>query len=286
VALANTTSEDRYGLLATVQNLLGHMAGHAGKGLHMYMADHAYSEGFFERLMALGAEHKAIIQQSVSLNVEAAKADLEARRDPSGVIAIPAREMGGLALQHMHQRSSMFMMNDAPEGLWPDSRQLMWKGRDAIHIADSAQLLAWVSPELCLDAPIAFTSTLDMLAPEYIPPGTWHMPGPDDDMLFCELSDAGRIPAQSYVDLERFVFQAWNQVSFTEDYQEYFERRCLIPIPEQAGYLADDEIDRQHQCASWRCARARRRRWTRTSAASIRCASTRLGPRDGWQAHD
>lgn len=247
IALAMQTPEDRYGLLACTQNLLAHMAGHAGMGLHMYMPDHLYCDGYFERLLALAQEHPAIVQQGVSVNAATAPADIEAWRDPSGVLAIPPRDLGALALKHMHPRSSMLMVNGAPPGLMPDSRQVSWKGRDALHIADPCQNLAYLAPALCLDAPIAFTSTLDMLAPEYIPPGSWHMARPEDGLVFCELSDASRIPPPAYVDMDRFLLRAWAQVAFTEDYMEYFKRRCLVPIPEQDDGISDEAIAQHHE---------------------------------------
>ncbi len=247
IALANTTPEDRYGLLSAAQNVLAHMAGHAGMALHMYMPDHLYAEGYFERLLALGAEHEAIVQQGLSVNAATAPPAIERWRQDSGCLAIPDRELGRIVLDHLHPRSGMLCMNEAriPD-LMPDSRQTWWRGRDAIHIADSCQNLIWLSPELCLDAPIAFTSTLDMLAPEYVR-GSFYVPAVDDGLTFCELSDAGRIPPEGYVGLDRFLFRAWSQVAFTDDYLPYLERRSVFPIPEQDDYLADDEIERQHE---------------------------------------
>lgn len=245
--LAKEIPEARYGLLAVVQNVLAHMAGHAGMGLHMYMVDHSYCDGYFEALADLGGKYPGIIQQGVSVSAQSAADDLEKFRTEDGFLAIPDRALGGIALKHMHPRSHMYMMNNGsiPDKL-PDGRQVIWKGKNALHIADSAQLLAWVCPELCLDAPIAFTSTLDMLAPEYIPPGMWYMPKADDGLAFCELSDDSRIPPRSYVGLDRFNLRAWSQVAFTEDYMDYMARRAEVPIPEQEDGLSDDEIKRQH----------------------------------------
>lgn len=249
VALASQTPEDRYALLATVQNILAHRAGRLGMGLHMWMVDHLYGEGYFERLGVLGTKHEAIVQQGVSVDVASAAGDLERWREPTGAIAIPDRELGGVALAHMHERSSRNVIGRdgrrVPDRM-PDCRQVMWVGRDALCIADPCQNLAWLAPELCLDAPVNFMSTLDMLAPDYVR-GPWYMPAADDGLAFCELSDADREPSEPHASLPRFLLRAWAQVGFTDDYWEYFERLCRVPIPPQADGLSDAEIDLQHR---------------------------------------
>lgn len=238
--------DHRYGPLSSIQNVLAHMAGHAGMGLHMYMPDIVYAEGYFERLLALAETHEAIVQQGISAT-EAAIPEIERYRHPTGYLALPDREMGGIALRHIHPRSGKLVMNglDFPNQL-PDSRQVIWVGRDSIQIADCCQLISYLSPELCLDAPIAFTSTLDMLAPEYIR-GDFYMPTVDDGLTFFDLSDEGRIPPAGYADLDRWVFRAWSQVAFTDDYMPYLSRRSCTPVPPRAGgWMEEGQIEHQH----------------------------------------
>ena len=247
--------DDKYGILAPVQNLLAHMAGHAEMGLHMYMPDHVYCDGYFESLAKLGTKYPAIVHQGMSLDASKAMPELDKWRqvDNYSSISIPALRLGDLTISCMHPRSSQNVMNyggsiptDGGTPVLPDCRQVAWIGKDALHIADPCHLVAWLCPELCLDAPISFTSTLDMLHPDYIPPGMWHMAGPDDGMVFAELSEPSSI-VREWVGLERFLMRAWQQVAFTPDYMPYLSRRCLIRISEQAGYLSDAEIDRQHR---------------------------------------
>lgn len=248
VRLANSNSEDRYGLLATVENIVAHTAGHIGAGIHMYMADHLYGPAYFENLDRLSKQHEAIVQQGVSVNAATAILPIEKWRQESGALEIPDIELGRIARNHMHPRSSMFVMNRGhiPDRM-PDSRQCSWIGRDAIHIADPCANLAWIGPRLCLDAPVEFSSTLDMLAPDYIPGDQFYMPTRDDGLAFFELSDASRVASQDYVGLDQFLLRYWAQVAFTEDYEPYMQRRSVMPIPEQADGLDDAEIERQHQ---------------------------------------
>lgn len=243
-----THPESKYGVLSACQNALTHMAGHAGAGFHMYMPDHAYSDGYFHSLARLGAKYPAIVQQTVSVDIEAAKPELEFCRRDGSALVIPAKQLGAIALRHMHARSNGHIMNKGriPDQM-PDSRQAIWIGKDSIAIADCCRNLMWLAPELCMDAPIAFTSTLDMLAPEYIPPGTWYEPSADDDMVHVELSAGRHKEPRGYVSSERFILRCWAQVSYTEDYMEYMERLSRLPIPEQTDYLSEEEIERQHQ---------------------------------------
>lgn len=247
------TAEDKYAILSTVQNLLAIEAGHNGMALHMYMLDHLYQDGYFWNLARLGGKYDAIVQQGCSVDVESAAEDIEAwRQAGTGALSIPTQGIGAIILKHMHTRTSRTVMNglDFPNQM-PRSHQATWIGKDAIHMASAPQNIAWLSPQLCMDAPVAFTSTLDMLPPEYIPPGSAYMPGPDDGLSFCELSDPKRAaPPELRVpgDMEGFIYRHWAQVGFTEDYMEYFANRCLIRIPEQpvGKYMPDEEIAAQH----------------------------------------
>lgn len=244
--------EARYGLLGATQNILAHMAGHAGMGLHMYMPDHLYEAGYFESLMRLREQHDAIVQLGVSVNAATVRGPLQQFRDPSGALVLPGVALGDLALEHMHDRSAKLMLNgaDFPNEL-PDSQQWIWKGRDAVHLAGASQNPVYIAPHLCLDAPVAFTSTLDMLHVEYIPAHDgvpqFYVPGPEDGMSFFEMSDENRIPVEGYANYTRWLYRSWSQVAFTDDYLPYLERRSLMPISPNEDGMEVEEIDRQHR---------------------------------------
>jgi hypothetical protein len=110
---------------------------------------------------------------------------------------------------------------------------VVWIGKNHIHILDPCHLITWLCPELCQDAPISFTSTMDMLHPDYTPPGAWHMVGPDEGMVFCELTGSDRVGPPAFVSAERFLMRSWQQVAFTNDYMQYMDRLCLVKIPDQ-----------------------------------------------------
>lgn len=247
--LASKSPTARYALLAAVQNILAHMAGHAGMGLHMWMPDHPYSERYFERLGELGTHHEVIVQQSVSTDASVMERELERRREPGGAIAIPGLDLNGLAVRHMHRRSAIALMDASriPDRL-PSGRQLLWIGRDALHVADVCRNLVWVCPELCLDAPADFLSTLDVLAPNYIR-GPWCDVSHDPDMAYCELSPANRVADERVFSRAQWTANVWEFSNFTDDYTPFFERRIRIPISEQAEFVPDGEIERQHQWA-------------------------------------
>jgi hypothetical protein len=244
--------DDKYGILACVQNLLVHEAGWHAMGIHMWMPDHHYCDGYFEELAKRTGKYPAIIQQSMSVNIETAEKDVEYwRQAGDGAIAMPPDAMGKLILDHMHERSHRHVMNyggSIPDAM-PDSRQVIWKGKEHFHILDGCQLIAWLCPELCQDAPISFTSTMDMLHPDYIPPGQFYMVEPDDGMMFCELTGNDRMGPPGYVSTERFLMRWWQQVAFTDDYMQYTKQLCRIKIPEQAegDYFSDEHIEGEHR---------------------------------------
>lgn len=242
--------DDKYGILAVVQNILAHEAGWHAMGMHMWMPDHHYCDGFFEELAKRTGKHAAIVQQSMSVNIETAEKDVEYwRQAGDNAIAMPPEAMGKLIIDHMHERSHRHVMNyggSIPDKM-PDSRQVAWIGKNHLHILDPCHLITWLCPELCQDAPVAFTSTMDMLHPDYIPPGAWYMVEPEDNMVFCELTGGDRMGPPSYVSTERFLMRSWQQVAFTNDYMEYMEKLCRVKIPEQANGYTDEHINREHR---------------------------------------
>lgn len=244
------TKDDKYGILACVQNVLVHEAGWHAMGIHMWMPDHHYCDGYFEELAKRTGKHAAMVQQSVSVNIDSAEKDVEYwRQAGDNAIAMPPAAMGKLIIDHMHERSAMHVMNyggSIPDKM-PDSRQVAWIGKEHLHILDPCHLITWLCPELCQDAPISFNSTMDMLHPDYIPPGAWHMVEPDEGMVFCEFTGNDRIGPPSYVSTERFLMRSWQQVAFTDDYLPYMEKLCRVKIPTQEKGYTDEHINREHR---------------------------------------
>lgn len=238
----------RFRVLACVQNVLTHMAGRAGMGFHMLQPDHLYSHAYFENMMRLGEKHDAVVQIGINASLtDESIEDIEGFRMESGVLSIPDRELGDLGFRHMHPQCRLHSMNDAkfPDRI-PLSHRLWWQGKDTVHMYSAHENPAWLSPELCLDSPVAFTSTLDTLLPEYIP-GDFYVPTIEDGMTFIEVSDGDKPANRPYVPLEEFYGEFWRNGSFSTEYVPYFERPTLIPIKPKASYLTDEVITKQFE---------------------------------------
>lgn len=237
----------RFRTLAVVQNVLTHMAGVQGMAYHQFQPDHLYEAHYFPNLFRLGEKHEAIIQMSLNATMEGIEPEVEKFRTDSGALAIPGRELGDMGYRHMHPQCQLHSMNAAK---WPDSlpcsHRLWWQGKDAVHIYSSHVNPAWLSPRLCLDAPVAFTSTMDTLLPEYVPPDLpFYVPTVEDELTFIEFSDAEKPANRPYVGFQDFSMNFWGASSFTGEYMPYFSRPSLVPIKPKASYLTDDEIKRQ-----------------------------------------
>lgn len=241
----------RFRALALCGNVLTHMAGRAGMAYHMIQPDQTYAHRYFENLLRLGKDHQAITQMSLNVSLESAAEEIEQYRTPDGALVFPDRELGDLGYRHMHAQCQLHSMQVAkfPDAI-PSSHRLWWQGRDAIHMYSAHTHPAWLSAELCLDSPVAFTSTLDTLLPEYIPPGpdgdpVFYVPTVDDGMMFIELSDSDKPANRPYVDAPEFCTNFWGNSSFSNAYMPFFVRPSLVPIKPQASYITDAEIERQ-----------------------------------------
>lgn len=245
--LARGDYSSRFRTLSVVGNVLTHMAGRAGMGFHILQPDHLYGPRYFKNLLRLSADHEAIIQMSLNASLEGIKGEVERYRTESGALAIPDRDLGDMAFRHMHPQCQLHSMNAAtfPDKL-PMSHRLWWQGKDAVHIYSSHINPAWLSPRLCLDSPIAFTSTLDTLLPELVPPDVqFYVPTVEDEMTFIEFSDGEKPANRPYVNFNDFAMNFWGSSSFTGEYMPYFERPSLIPIKPKASHITDEEIGRQ-----------------------------------------
>jgi hypothetical protein len=236
----------RFQALSVVGNVLVRMAGRWGMAFHMSQPDHLYGPNYFPNLFRLGEKYEAITQMSLNATMAIAP-ELEKFRTNSGGLIIPDRELGDMGFRHMHPQCQLHSMNAAkiPDKI-PLSHRLFWQGKDAVHMYSSHVNAAWLSPRLCADAPIAFTSTLDTLLPELIPPDVEvYIPTPEDEMTFIEFSDADKPANRPYVPMDEFCTNFWDSSSFSGEYIPYFIRPTRIPIKPKASYLTDDEITRQ-----------------------------------------
>lgn len=241
----------RFRALAVVDNIGTHMAGRARMGFHMYQPDQAYSHRYFENLDRLGKDHHAIVHMGFNVNLASAEMEIERYRIGTGALVFPDRELGDLGYRHMHPQCRLHSMNDAsiPDRL-PASHRLWWQGQDTVHFHSAHVHPAWLSPELCLDSPVAFTSTLDTLLPEYVPPNEkgeieFYVPTVDDGMVYVELSDGGKPANRPYIPMADFCGDFWRNSSFGDAYTPYFKRSIPVPIKPQASFLTDAEIRRQ-----------------------------------------
>jgi hypothetical protein len=232
-------------LIGCVQNLLTHMAGRDGMGFHMLMPDHVYAQGYFANMFRLATDHHAIAQAGLSVDLEAAKDALEMCRHESGALVIPDREMGDIAAAHLHPESLSLYMNHGsiPDRL-PRGPRLIWQSQDALHVYSCFNNPAWLSPLLCADAPIAFTSTMDCLMPEFVA-DSFHVPTPADGMAFVEVSGPGKHIPGKWVDGSTYCDWVWNRLNFQRDYFPYFKRPMVLETSHNADMLTVDEVRRQ-----------------------------------------
>lgn len=241
----------RYPLLGVVQSLCLLMAGRSGLGFSMFQPDHVFSEAYFENLMRLAPSHDAIIQISVSANIETACADLEKFRNrDGGELTIPDVDLGTIGWKHLHQQMRMYLMNDAeiPTRM-PHSHFLLWQGRDRLRIHSCHHNPAWLSPTLCQrlrsDDYRAVVATLDTKLPGILNGAAAYVTGVDDGMMFIEISDSRKRAAPKYVDRMDFVKAAWRNVGFGDAYKQFFRQPCDVPIRPQKKGLPLDVIEDQ-----------------------------------------
>jgi hypothetical protein len=233
--------ELQFCMIGCVQNLIAHMAGRDAMGLHMLMPDHVYAQNYFPNMWRLAKQHDAVVQAGLSVDLDAACKTLDTFRDESpraGWLSVPDRAIGDIAADHLHAESLSLFMNHgslkAGEERIPRGPRLIWQSEQALHIYSCFHNAVWLAPHLMANAPIAFTSTMDCLMPEFIPPSETtgepriYTPKPSDGLAFMEVSMPGkRIPGR-FVDAARYCEWMWNRVSFTRDYWPYFKRPMVL----------------------------------------------------------
>jgi hypothetical protein len=240
-------------LIGCVQNLLAHQAGRDGMGFHMLMPDHVYAKDYFTNMRRLAEVHDAIAQAGISVDLEAAAPALEEHRDAeSGALVLPDRALGALAAAHMHPECLALFMNHGsiPDKL-PIGPRLIWQSPEALHVYSCFNNPAWLGPDLCANAPIAFTGTMDCLLPEFVPDDQFYVPTPADGMAFVEVSPPGKPVPGRWVSGSDYCEWWWARNSFVRDYHAYFKRPTIFETSprdaDMAGrpLLAADEVRRQ-----------------------------------------
>lgn len=238
--------ESQFFVLGCTQNLLAHMAGRAGMAFSMTQPDHVVGPDYYPNLFRLGEQHEAIYQAGLSVDIGAAEEDIERFRNDDGSLSIPDIELGNLAAKYIHPQSRAHLMNLAsvPDSM-PKSHRLIWQGKNTIRIHSCHGNPIWLAPHLVRDAPIAFTSTMDCMLPEYVP-GAFYVPTPEDCMGFIEISDFRKPELGHACGADEFAEWVYNQTCFTDEYWPYFERATVMPCSFQPEGLDEAEIDRQY----------------------------------------
>jgi hypothetical protein len=244
----------RFRVLGATQNMIAHMAGKWGMAFHQFQVDHTYGPAYFENLLRLGKQHDAIAQISINVDIDSAQDEIEAFRAKTGVLDIPDVELGDLGFRHMHAQCRLHSMNDAqyPDAL-PYSHRLWWQAEDRLVMHSAHVNAAWLSPALTANAPVSFTSTVDTLLPEFVPPDQetgepkFYVPTIEDGMTFIEVSDKGKPANRPYVHLEEFCGEFWRNGSFSREYMPYFVAPSYVPIKRQASFIPEEEIKRQFE---------------------------------------
>lgn len=251
LAKAGDEKQHTYLALGTVQSLLVQQAGWSGSGFHMLMPDHCYSERFFDRVADMvenrdGVAQGAIALGAVSARIETAQAELDAHLHEDGSMRIPARSLGDLAWRHLHQQTKAVLLDGHAAETLPRSNVMLWRGKDALHLAGPFGNPVWMSPQLCRFAPIVAPTTLDAELPALMP-GGFLLPRPEDDMVCVEFSDDLK-GAPSIGGRTDFVQMNQMQMNFDEAYLPLMRTRTLIPTEACDDGLDEDTIA-QHQAA-------------------------------------
>ena len=227
--LAKETYGLRFCMIGCVQNIVAHMAARDGMGFHMLMVDHVYSRSYFKNLVRLSRDHQAIAQAGMSIDIEAAAPLVEAYRDENGPLSIPDRAMGDMAAKWMHAESRALFMNDAPEGKMAAGPRLIWRSTEGVHIYSPFANPAWLAPHLMAVPPVAFSSTMDCLMPDYVPDNVFHVPTAEDGMSFVDASAPGKPIHGAWVTPDEWCEWWWGRIRFFRGYWPYFQRPFTLP---------------------------------------------------------
>lgn len=231
----------KYLVLGSVENLLIQRAARTGMGFHMITPDTIYSDRYFERLAGLVGEQEAIAHSCLSANIDAAAGEIDGYRD-GACISIPAATLGDIGWRHLHQQMTGAVLDG--QSIPARSNMMIWRGKDAVHVANPHMNPTWVGPRLCRSAPVLLPTSLDAEIPGLMP-GGFYLPAPDDDMVMLELSDDSKsAPVQGGID--DFVSLCWIQMNFDNRFLPVMRRRTQIPAAHHVDGMNEADIDRQH----------------------------------------
>jgi hypothetical protein len=248
-----TKNGKHYWLLGACQNIAVQMCRRWGMALHMLQPDHTYCDGYFENLFRIQGGVDCIAQTSISADLEPAAKDLAKYVNADKELVVPPRDLATIGYKHLHKQMRMYAMNNCslPDKM-PNSHYMFWQARDKLMIYCCHMNPAWLSAELCARVPVPHAagivaSTLDTRLPFIVTNGSrLYIPGPDDGMVFIELSDDTKPAVPDFVDAMGFAMAAWGQVWFFDDFMPYFEQVCEVPIRRQKKFIEEAEIIRRH----------------------------------------
>lgn len=248
------TNGHHYQVLAACQNLLLQMAGWWGMSFHMLMPDHVHGPAFYENLIRLAADHEAIVQTGISMDIRTAMRDIEAfRQADDEPLIIPDLELGDIGRRHLHQQMRVYLMNDArlPDRM-PNSHYMLWQAPDRMRIHSPHMNATYLSARLCALAPVPIGAnllkTIDTRLPVLIPDGKFYVVQIDDGMTYIEASDGSKGAYPGYVSGEVFALACWKNVHFSKRFMPYFNAACDVPTkaPDDGNAMTLDAIADQH----------------------------------------
>ena len=221
-------------------------------GFHMLMPDHLYCDGYFENMWKLAETHDGIAQTGISADIKGVLPELEQYRMIDGSLAIPDVEVGDMGYRHLHKQTAGNFMNgkDLNTEL-PDSHFMMWQGKDRLHLFCCHMNAAWMSPEMCRNAPIRLYNALDTELPNFMgfPNGkaaNLAIPEAHDGMTFIELSDDTKIHATHRVNFTDFALRCWTTVHWSDVWMPFFKIVNEVPIKPRDTFMEKEVIQSQH----------------------------------------
>jgi hypothetical protein len=237
---------NRYWPMGTAHNLAIQMAGRQGRAFHMLSPDVVTCPGYYANLMKLGKTHEGIAQTTISALESTVVPELEARRSPDGTLIIPDRDLGDIAWRHLHKQMQHFIMNDRDiETEMVRTTWLGWRGRDRISLYSPHLNPAYMSPRLCVKAPMRIPATIDAELPSFIPQPHCYVAEIADGLTLIEVSDETKADRPELIDFPEFAASAWGIMKFSDAYVPYMATRGEVPVHPQKDFLELDEIERR-----------------------------------------
>lgn len=237
---------NKYWLLGVCQQIGLQYAARYGMAWHALHPDHSYSEAYFPNMFRLGETFHSIAQTSISGDVDACMAEIEAYRQEDGSIQIPDRALGDIAFRHMHGQTRQTIFNDAAlDGELPDSHCMVWVGKDFVRMHVCHMNAAYLSPEMVERAAVRLYNALDTELPNYMF-GEFCVPEIADGMTFVELSDDSKLGHVRRVPFPLLALRCWQTTHFFQQFMTFFNLPNDVPIAEQTDYLPVEEIERRH----------------------------------------